>query len=139
MKSKRILVDTSAWIVGFRRHGPEELQVLLREALERDQVATTPLIVLELLQGCRTQGRIRYLGGEACQRRAAPVARPRLAATVPVGFRLRRHGVTVPTIDLLIAFLAMIHGCVLLHHDRHFRMIAMHAALEAVDFLLSSA
>ena len=139
MKNKRILVDTSAWIVGFRRRGPEELQVLLREALERDQVTTTPLIVLELLQGCRTQEEFDTLEARLASVEQLPLHDLDWRQLYQLGFRLRCHGVTVPTIDLLIAFLAMTHGCMLLHHDRHFRMIAMHAALEAIDFLPSSA
>ncbi len=56
VRDKKVLVDTSAWIVSFRRDGPQGLKSFLRKALERDRVVTTPLIVLELLQGCKTQG-----------------------------------------------------------------------------------
>ncbi len=51
------------------------------------------------------------------------------------GFSLRRRGLTVPTLDILIAFLAIDKGYTLLHHDHHFRMIAEHSELDAMDFL----
>lgn len=51
------------------------------------------------------------------------------------GFDLRRKGVTVPTVDLIIAAVAKVNGCALLHHDGHFRLIAKQMGLRAVDYL----
>ena len=55
MADKKFLVDTSAWILSFKTTGQEGLKTLLKEAIERDRVVTIPVIVLELLQGCKTQ------------------------------------------------------------------------------------
>jgi predicted nucleic acid-binding protein len=135
VRHDRLLVDTSAWIVSFRRTGAEELKALLRQALERDQVATSPLTILELLQGCRLQQEF-----DTLRRRLESLEQLSMNALdwerlYGLGFLLRRRGVTVPTIDLLIASLAMEHGYTLLHHDRHFRMIADNSTLVVVDFL----
>ncbi|GIX48491.1 MAG: ribonuclease VapC [Candidatus Tectimicrobiota bacterium] len=135
MKNRRLLVDTSAWIAGFRRDGPAELHALLREALDRDQVATTPLVVLELLQGCKTPQEFEALEARLASLEQLPLHDLNWQQLYRMGFGLRRRGVTVPTVDLLIAFLAMSHGYVLLHHDRHFRLLAAHVTLEAIDFL----
>ncbi|MEK6815048.1 MAG: PIN domain-containing protein, partial [Nitrospirota bacterium] len=55
MTEKKILVDTSAWILGFRGSAPAALQGFLKEAIDQNRVVLTPLIILELLQGCRTE------------------------------------------------------------------------------------
>jgi predicted nucleic acid-binding protein len=40
-----------------------------------------------------------------------------------LGFLLRRKGLTIPTVDLIIAALAVENRTFLLHHDEHFEMI----------------
>jgi predicted nucleic acid-binding protein len=40
-----------------------------------------------------------------------------------LGFSLRRQGLTIPTVDLIIAALALENRTFLLHHDEHFEMI----------------
>ncbi len=49
----RILIDTSAWIESFRKTGNKSLQQLIIKTLDSSQIATTNIIILELLQGCR--------------------------------------------------------------------------------------
>ena len=50
-----VLVDTSAWIDFFSRTGSRTLKARLRRLLDGDNVATTGPVVLELLQGCRSE------------------------------------------------------------------------------------
>ena len=40
-----------------------------------------------------------------------------------LGFSLRRKGLTIPTVDLIIAALALENRTFLLHRDEHFEMI----------------
>ena len=49
----RILIDTSAWIESFKKTGNKSLPQLIIKTLDTSQVATTNIIMLELLQGCR--------------------------------------------------------------------------------------
>jgi len=135
VNTKTFLVDTSAWILSFKSTGHEKLKALLQEALDGDRVATTPLIVLELLQGCKAPHEF-----DALRTRLSSLSQVTLdqfpwERAYRLGFALKREGVTVPTMDLLIAGLAIEHGHVLLHHDHHFRRIAEHSDLQAIDFL----
>ncbi len=134
MRDKKTLVDTSAWIVSFRRAGSERLKAFLREALEWDQVVTTPLVVLELLQGCRTQKEFNDLKARLESLENVSLKDLAWERIYRFAFSLRRKGLTVPTLDILIAFLSIEGGYSLLHHDRHFRMIAEHSELQAIDF-----
>ncbi len=135
MTDKKVLVDTSAWIVGFRRIGPEGLKTFLREALDSDRVVTTPPIILELLQGCKTQKEFEALKARLESLERSPLEGLPWERVYHLGFSLRRKGLTIPTLDLLIASLSLEQGYLLLHHDQHFRMIAKHCELDAVDFL----
>ncbi|TAN41798.1 MAG: PIN domain nuclease, partial [Nitrospirae bacterium] len=51
--SAKLLVDTSAWIVSFRKSGHEPVKRALLAALDTFSVVTAPVVILELLQGCR--------------------------------------------------------------------------------------
>jgi predicted nucleic acid-binding protein len=41
-----------------------------------------------------------------------------------LAFELRRDGITAPATDVLIASACRVHGCALLHADRHFDLMA---------------
>jgi len=135
VKAKKDLVDTSAWTVSFRRAGSEGLKTFLRTALEQDRVVTTPLIVLELLQGCKTQKEFDTLKTRLASLEQSSLEGFPWERVYRFGFALRRKGLTIPTLDILIAFLSLEKGYTLLHHDQHFRMIAKHSELDAIDFL----
>ncbi len=135
MTTRKVLVDTSAWILGFRRTGPEKLKNLLMDLLDQDRVVISPIIAIELLQGCRTQGEFDALKSrmEALENRSLEDLNWDKA--FQLAFDLRKRGLTIPTLDILIAFLCIENGYALLHHDRHFRLIAESADLSAIDFL----
>ena len=123
---KRILVDTSAWIVSFRSGGEPQAREFLKQKVAADQVATSPLIILELIQGCKTvkeRDRLR-LQLESLQTLGLENAAWERAYSL--AFDLRRKGLTIPTIDILIIALALQNDCLLLHFDRHFVMAAKH-------------
>ena len=135
MIDRKVLVDTSAWIASFKRTGPENLKSLLKEIIDGDQVVITPFVILELLQGCKTQKEFDNL-----KRRLESLENDLMvdlswAAIYGFAYSLRRKGLTIPTLDILIAFLSIEKGYSLLHHDHHFKMIAEHSDLHAVDFL----
>ena len=132
---KSILVDSSAWILSFRRSAPEPLKTLLREALDQGRVATHPFIILELLQGCKTEAEFASLKTQLHSLDICPEQESSWEQAYRFAFSLRRKGVTVPTIDILIALLAIENNYLLLHHDRHFRLLAQHSDLDAIDFL----
>ncbi len=52
-----------------------------------------------------------------------------------LGFSLRRKGLTLPTVDLIIAALAIENKSLLLHHDEHYeRMVAHYPILQTKYF-----
>lgn len=130
MNEGLILIDTSVWIQVLRKDPPRPLADLVRRAIVERRTATTGMVMLELLSGVRTERHYRDVADELRALRYLP-AEEAWPEACRLSFRLRRHGVTVPSADVLIAGVAIVHGCVLLHADDHFPLIARHSKLLA--------
>ena len=118
-----ILVDTSAWIASFKKAGNHDLKEFLRQAIVAGHTATSPIILLELLQGCRTVEERDSLRIKLESLDLLPITPAVWDQAYELGFSLRRKGLTIPTVDLIIAALALENDTILLHHDGHFEMI----------------
>lgn len=135
MTQNKVLVDTSAWIVGFRKSGPTKLKKFLKEALDQDRVVTTPYIMMELLQVCSNQKEFGELKARLEALERCDLETDGWDRAYLFGYSLRKKGLTIPTLDILLAFLAIENGCTLVHHDRHFNMIAEKSDLDVIHFL----
>jgi len=134
----KMLVDTSAWVMSFRETGNQKLKEYLKEALDLDRVETTNIVVLELLQGCKTRKEYDALKSRLDVLLAHSIGEQTWSIAYEAGFSLRRNGITVPTVDILICSIAKEHGLVLLHHDNHLKVISREMGVKAVDFLKSA-
>jgi len=125
-----ILADTSAWIEYLRRTG-SDVNVRLREALRGGAVATTDVVLMEVLAGARSDAHeqeLRRLLG-ACDFFATegPIDYERAA---DLHRACRRGGETIRTLlDCMLAAVAIRHDLRLLHADADFDAIARHAPL----------
>jgi len=129
-----ILVDSSAWIE-FQRATGSPAHRRLRQAIEADeQLATTGIVILEVLAGARDARHARALSrllGRCLLLRVREPSDHEVAARL---YRdCRSAGMTVRRLpDCLIATLAIRTGCQLLHQDSDFGLIAKHAPLATV-------
>ncbi|MBM4339538.1 MAG: PIN domain nuclease [Deltaproteobacteria bacterium] len=121
-----IFIDSSAWIASFKKTGDEELKDFMRQAIVSGLAVTSPIIILELLQGCRSVGERDSLRTRLESLDTLPLTKDVWEQAYELGFSLRRKGLTIPTVDLIIAALAIEHKSLLLHHDEHYEMIAPH-------------
>lgn len=135
MRNKRVLVDTSAWIVSFKKKGNDELKEFLKHSLEERKALTNELIILELLRGCRSREEFQNLKTRLESLDSVEITKGVWERTFSLGFSLKRKGIIIPTVDLVIACLAVENDCFLLHHDRHFTMMRSYSTLQLVDFL----
>src|SRR5450759_1007456 len=113
--SELTLVDTSAWTRFFRKKpdSPATADEVERLLVENSACYTQP-VFLELVVGT----------GESEWQRALQIA----AA-------LRRKGLRVDIVDLVVAATATINKVRLLHHDKHFRQIASVSDLREYSYL----
>ena len=134
MTTERILVDTSAWITSFRRTGHPELKEFLKHCITAGCAATCPVVILELLQGCRTEAERDNLRIKLESLDVFPITDLTWERMYELGFSLGREGVTLPTADLIIAAVALEHNAIVLHQDQHYEMIGRHSRLRTKHF-----
>jgi predicted nucleic acid-binding protein len=117
-----ILVDTSAWIAFFRDRGP--VAGAVDQALEEDEAALCGPVVTELHRGfisaAERNKTIPLLS--SCHQLAQPAELWNEAGDL--GFALARKGLSVRSLDLLIATYALSHRVPILTLDGDFRLIA---------------
>lgn len=128
-----ILVDSSVWIDFFSSspgRGGRELRRMIEES---EPIALTGVVVAEVLQGLtRDAGAIEEFLGQWDMLEAAGFETYRAAAAI---YRTARgKGVSLTTIDTLIAALALDHHAGLFTLDRDFTRIALLAGLTLYRF-----
>jgi predicted nucleic acid-binding protein len=116
-----ILIDTSAWIEFFRDRGPIADRV--DQVLEDGEAAICGPIQTELRRGLKSKSEraqvLLHLGGCVLLHQPAQL----WEEAGELGFALGRRGVSVKTLDLLIASYALAHSVAILTTDRDFSLI----------------
>jgi len=129
MGAERVLIDSSAWILALRPDGSAAARDEVDGLLATSRAATTGIIMLELLSGTRSEREYRELKEELAVLPQLELRPTLWTRAFHLGYQLRRAGLTLPTVDVLIAALALEYGCLLLHADRHFELLAQHHPL----------
>ena len=128
-----ILVDTSAWIAFFRNRGP--VAAIVDHALEDDSVALCGPVITELRRGFKSAAERTQILPLLLACHQLPQPARLWNESGDLGFALARKGVTVKSLDLLIAAFALTNGVPILTLDRDFRLIARAGTgLHVVDF-----
>lgn len=112
------LVDTGVLIDFFGGIDRRETAILDRLLAQGPPPATAPIIVQEYLQGLTEPQEFALARADLENFHQLPPPDYELhlrAAQIHV--RMRRRGVTVPTIDTLIVTMALVSGCLLLTRD----------------------
>jgi hypothetical protein len=124
MPEDLVLIDTSAWIEALRPAGNAQVRERVSAVLAELRGATTPMVVMELLTGARTDDQYRDLSEDLAALPMLPIDATIWAQASRIGFELRRAGLSIPPTDILIAAVAIANHAVVLHVDRHFDLIA---------------
>jgi len=130
-----ILVDTSAllpFLSGRSTRASEALADVLSEGAE---IALTPIVVQEVLQGAREDKEWKRVRSYLLTQDIL-LPRDSLAthvAAARIYYDCRRRGLTVrSTLDCVVAQIALEHGAHLLHDDRDYEAIARVRALKTL-------
>ena len=129
-----ILADTSAWIEFLRRTG-SPTERAMRSRLDADEVATTDIVMLELLAGTTDDLRLAKIRRALNASRYLPQRTPIDATTAAEIYRqCRRNGETPRQLtDCLVAAVALRNGVAILQRDRDYEVIARHSAVEVAN------
>ena len=132
-ENKLFLIDTSAWILGLKRNSSTQIKNILTEILDKDQSATTGIIILELLQGTKTKKEYEEIFSDLSALHYFKENREIWKKASLLGFELRRKGKTIPSTDLLIASISLYYNLNILHADNHFEIIKSFSNLKTTD------
>lgn len=132
---EKILADTSAWITSFSKVGHETLKTSLREKILEDNLYMTGMVLLELLQGTRSEKDYQTLHKRLAILPFISTDDFIWGEVAHLSRLLRAKGVQAKMPDLFIAQIAMKHHCILLHCDRDYEHIAKHCPLKTLPFL----
>ena len=116
-----ILVDTSVWIDYFNGFENDETDIL-DQALGNNVVAVGDLIVLEILQGFRSDKDYKTAKKDLSSLRQFGMLSPELAIKAAENYRkLRKQGMTIrKTTDVIIATFCIENSLPLLYTDKDF-------------------
>jgi predicted nucleic acid-binding protein len=125
-----VLVDTSAWICFFARKGYDEIKQSMSSLLDENRLAITGPILIEVIQGCRTETEKRDIMEVLDSIHWLHIAEETWRMASDIAFNLRRKGVTISAIDVIIAAVSINHHVQLLHKDRDYDLIAKYTKLK---------
>lgn len=132
MSPEKYLIDTTIW-VGYLRGLDASLKDRLGPLVLEGRACTSDVIIMEILRGAKSDREYSMLYEDF-------LALPRLETDERVwetawkaAYKLRKGGVNVPLTDVLIASIAVRHGCALMHSDKHFRVISGRMGLKTVE------
>ena len=124
MSGELVLIDTSVWILALRRSPAPAIRDEVGHLLAESRVAISPMIRLELLGGTGSSSEFDRLKSRLSALHEIPADEANWELATRLSFELRQRGRVVPYTDILIAAAAMVGGCLLLHADRHFDLMA---------------
>jgi len=126
--SDRVLVDTSVWI-SFFRHADHAISDRLSALLRNGNPAYTGLIATELRRGAKSAKELEVLDELFRSIEYLPMKEEYFNGAGDLGRFLMQKGVSVGTIDLLLAYIAIETNAALYSLDHHFPAIAKYAPL----------
>lgn len=128
-----VLADTSAWVELLRRTG-SPLELAMRARLRDGQVATTDVVVMEVLAGASDAARL--AGIDRALQACAYIPQRRLIDAVGAAevYRRCRQGGETPRqmTDCLVAAVALRKQVAVLQRDSDYDVIARHTELRIV-------
>lgn len=135
MDNSLVLVDTSAWIEFYKKDSShsdtaEQVQHLIRE----DRVVTTEPILLELAAGVKESKKLKELRETFALFHLAQIREDIWRGAVDNMFALRRKGITIPAVDVLIGTAAMLYDLYLIHLDKHYQSMVEVLPLKEYQF-----
>ncbi len=136
MTAKLVLVDTSAWILALKKAPDPSVRDKIETLLTENKVAIIPIIPMELLGGVRSREEFHRLKGRLEALHQIPLGKKEWEEAARIAFELRRKGITIPHIDIIIGATALLHDLTLLHADKHFDLMAEEVPFK-VDNVLS--
>ncbi len=130
-----VLVDTSVWSLAFRRkqESNDPAVKMLRELIvSGHSIFYLGVILTEVLQGVRSETLFRQIEQQFDVLELLNLTKHDYVCAAKLSQVCRQAGITVGTVDYLIAAAAIEHSCSLLTTDKDFQHIATVSPLSLI-------
>jgi len=117
-----ILVDTSAWIDADKKPDSREGRELVR-LMAGYEVATTGLVVAELLQGATSDSQFADLASKLSALDYYDANKETWLRAAELSYQLKKRGMITPLSDLVIAAVALENNLPVYATDNHFSRV----------------
>jgi predicted nucleic acid-binding protein len=128
----KVIIDTSAWIDSFRPKADKGFSLLVKDLILKNRVLMPGIIKTELLRGTKTKSEFNRLHDLLRGITYLPVAEEFWDGLSEFSFQLFRKGISAPLTDTYIALVCIENKVSLLHHDKHFELIAQKTPLKII-------
>ncbi len=129
------LVDTSVWIYALRKDYIPKIKSYIEKLLDGDKVVINSIIKLELLAGTRTKKEFSRLKLRLDALPEIEINQDVWEAAQIMAFDLRRKGVGIPLIDIIILSSGKSSNSTLVHRDKHFELAGKYLNINLKSFL----
>jgi predicted nucleic acid-binding protein len=131
MNGEKFLIDTTVW-VNFLRGLDESVRDRLSVLVNEERAFTSEIVILEILRGAKSEKEYSMLLDDFLALPQLTLDRKTWEIAWGNSFELKKKGLTIPIVDLLISALAIRYECSLLHSDKHFSLLAKHLGIKAI-------
>lgn len=114
------LIDTSVWIFALKKEFVPKIKLYVERMIDEDKVVINPIIKLELLAGAKTRKEFDRLKFRLDSLQEIFIDQAIWEESQKMAFDLRRKGLNIPIIDIIILSCAKVHKITLVHRDKHF-------------------
>jgi predicted nucleic acid-binding protein len=131
----RYLIDTSVWIFALRTKYVPKIKSYVERLLDEDKVVINPIIKLELLAGTKTRNEFARLKLRLDALQEISIDQEIWEESQKIAFDLRKKGIKIPNIDIIILSCAKIHKITLVHRDKHFDLAGKILPIKLKSFI----
>jgi len=130
-----VIVDTSAWIFALSKKYHPKIKDRIDQLLKENTIAIVPIIKLELLAGTRTEKEFSRLKMRLDALTQVEIDEEKWQEAYKLAFQLRRKGVDIPFIDIIIIACAKTTGATIVHADNHFDLVGKFIDMRLESFV----
>lgn len=129
------LIDTSVWIFALRKNFDPKIKAYIEKLLVEDKIVINPIIKLELLAGTKSEKEFSRLKTRLDALPEISMDQMIWDETQKTAFFLRRKGMNLPLVDIIILSCAKFLNYTLVHMDKHFDLAGKTIKLKLKSFL----
>lgn len=132
MLAERFLVDTSVWVKCFRGLD-KALSERISSLVLEERVFASEIIIMEILRGAKSDKEYNMLYQDFLALPQLTIGHDVWEMAWKTAYKIRKSGINVPMVDVIISAIAMRYKCILMHSDKHFNLIAKHTGLRVTE------